>query len=67
MTTDNAGYYMLANEWAWSVTSLLIKTRSGHGFSFGVRAWTEMEIWCIKGMCRLKVLSSEKNGYKRLT
>ena len=26
------------------VTSLLIKGWSGHGFSFGVRAWTEMEI-----------------------
>ena len=41
------------------VTSLLIKGGSGVGFSFGVRAWTEMEIWCVKGMYRLKVVSSE--------
>ena len=33
----------------------LIKAESGPGFSFGVRAWTEMEIWCIKGVCMLKV------------
>ena len=42
------------------VTSLLAKAGSGLGFSFGVRAWIEMEIWCIKCMYRLKVLSSEK-------
>ena len=36
------------------VTSL-----SGLGFSFGVKAWTEMEIWCLKGMFRLKVVSKE--------
>ena len=29
-------------------TRLLIKARSGHGCSFGVRAWTEIEIRCIK-------------------
>ena len=40
--------------------SLLIKAGSGVGFSFGVRAWTEMEIQCVKGMYRLKVVSSEK-------
>ena len=27
---------------------------NGLRFSFGVRAWTEMEIWCVKGMYRLK-------------
>ena len=31
------------------VTRLLIKARSRHGFGFGVRAWTEMEIRCVKG------------------
>ena len=31
MTTE---YCMLVNEWVWSVTSLLIKAGSGHGFSF---------------------------------
>ena len=35
------------------VTSLLVKAGSGLGLSFGVRAWTEMEIRCVKGMYRL--------------
>ena len=39
------------------VISLLMKL----GFSFGVRAWTEMAIWCVKGMFMLKIVSSEKN------
>ena len=30
------------------VTSLLAKAGSGRGFSFGVRAWTEMKIQCVK-------------------
>ena len=42
------------------VTSLLIKAESALGFSFGVRAQTEMKIWCVKGMHLLKVVSSEK-------
>ena len=50
-----------------NVTRLLIRARSGHGCSFGVRAWTEMEIRCVKGMCGLKVVWSEKNlGFKGL-
>ena len=32
------------------VTSLLAKAGSGLGFSFGVRAWTEIEIQCVKGI-----------------
>ena len=49
------------------VTSLLAKAASGVGLSFGVRAVTEMEIWCVKGMSRLKLISSEKNsGFKGL-
>ena len=56
MATDSADYYMLVNELGVvKVTRLLIKVRSGHGCSFGVRAWTEMEIRCFKGMCGLKV------------
>ena len=48
------------------VTSLLVKAGSGVG-SFGVRAWTEMEMRCAKGMYRLKLVSSEKNaGFKGL-
>ena len=42
------------------VTSQLARAKSGLGFSFGVRAWTEMEIWC--GMHRLKLVSSGKNS-----
>ena len=46
---------MLVNEWAWlRSTSLLIKSESALGFSFGVRAQTEMKIWCIKGTRILK-------------
>ena len=49
------------------VTRLLIKARSGHGCSFGVRAWTEMEIRCVKGMCGLKGAGREENlGFKGL-
>ena len=40
------------------VMSLLIKTalrlNVEFGSIFGVRAWTEMEIQCVKGMSRLK-------------
>ena len=39
---------------------MLSKVESGLGFSFGVRAWTEIEIWCVKGMFMLKLVSSEK-------
>ena len=48
-----------------NVTSLLAKAGSGVGFSFGVKAWTEMEIRCVKGMHKLKLISSENNaGFK---
>ena len=43
---------------AVQVMSFLINAESGLGFSFGIRSWTEMEIWCIKRMFILKV---EKN------
>ena len=38
------------------VTSLLAKAGSGLRFSFGVRAWTGMEIWYVKGIYRLKLV-----------
>ena len=48
-----------------NVMSLLAKAGSTVGFSFGVRAWTEMKIRCVKGMYRPKLISSEKNtGFK---
>ena len=50
------------------VTSLIVKAGSGLKFSFGVRAWTEMEIQCVKGMYRLKLVSCENNaGFKGQT
>ena len=50
-----------------NITSLLAKAGSGVGFSFGVKAWTEMEIRCIKGMYRVKLISSANNlGFKGL-
>ena len=42
------------------VMSLLIEGESALGFSFGVRAQTEIKIWCVKGMHLLKIVSSEK-------
>ena len=42
------------------VTSLLIGAENALGFSFGVRAQTEMKIWCVKGLYKLKVVSQEK-------
>ena len=47
------------------VTSLLIKAGSALGFSFGVRAQTEMKMWHTKGMYKLKVVSSKKCKLKR--
>ena len=48
-----------------NVVSLLAKAGSGVGFSLGVKAWTKVEIWCVKGMYRLKLISSEKySGFK---
>ena len=53
MATDSADNYIKS---VVKVTRLLIKARSGHGCIFGVRAWTEMEIRCVKGMRGLKVV-----------
>ena len=47
------------------VMSLIGKAVSGLRFSFGIRAWTEMEIRCIKGMYRLKLVSYENKGLSR--
>ena len=53
MATDSADYYKFVNEWVWSKSrDCLLR----HGWSFGVRAWTEMQIRCAKGMCGLKVV-----------
>ena len=42
------------------VASRLIEAESALGFSFGVRAQTELKIWCVKGMHLLKAVPSEK-------
>ena len=46
LTTESADYCMLVNHEVGmvKVMSLLVKAGSGLGFSFRVRAWTEMEI-----------------------
>ena len=38
------------------VTSLLIIAAVALGFSFAIRALTEMKIWCVVGMHMLKVV-----------
>ena len=65
MQTESADYCMLVNEWAWSRSRVCLLRLE---VSFGVRAWTEMEIRCVKGMHRLKLVSSENNSvFKGLT
>ena len=49
------------------VTSLLIKAGTGVGYSFGVRALTEMKMWSIKDMHRLKVFSGEIKFWFQVT
>ena len=47
---------MLVNE---GVVNLLVLTESGPGFSvFGVRAWTEMKIWCVYTIIQLTCLAA---------
>ena len=45
------------------VTSLLIAPEIALEVVFRVRAQTEIKIWCVTGMCmlKLKVVSSEPN------
>ena len=65
LMTKGADYCMLVNEWARlrsRVCLLRLEAGSGLGFSFGVRAWTEMEIQCVKGMYRTKLVSSENKS-----
>ena len=61
LKTESADYCRLVDEWAFKIMSLLAKAGSGLGFSFGVRAWTEMEIRCVKGMYMLILVSGEKD------
>ena len=61
MTTESDDHCMLVNEWGAQGRECEL------GFSVGVRAWTEMEIWCVKDINRLKLVSSENNsGFKGL-
>ena len=56
MATNSADYYKLVNEWVWSKSQdcLLRPACSGHGCSFGVRAWTEIEIRHVRAKSCLK-------------
>ena len=56
MASDSATITCSLMSGVVKVTTLLIKARSGHGCRFGVRAWTEMEITLVEGMCGLKVV-----------
>ena len=62
LPTESADYCMLINEWAWLWTRVYIKPESALEFIFGVRGPREMKIWCITGMCMLKVVSCETNS-----
>ena len=64
MATNSADFTILLMIGCGQRHGPLIKARSGHGCSFGVRAWTKMKIRCVKGMCGLKVVCSEKKGFK---
>ena len=64
MTTESADYCVLVNEWWTWLQSRLCW--SGLGFSFGVRAWTEMEIRCIKGMLKWKIGFKGQKWYKKI-
>ena len=46
LLAENADYCILVND-VVKVMSLPIVTGSALGFSFGVRAPTEMRIWCV--------------------
>ena len=67
MTTESAGHGMLVIEWAWSrsrVCLLGLEVDLGSGLESD---WTEVEIRCIKGMYRLKLVSGENiSGFKGL-
>ena len=41
------------------VTSLFIVATSALWFSFGVRALTEMKIWCVENIHMLKVVGNQ--------
>ena len=56
----------LGSEWVYDNRECLLRLEVDFNmFSFVVRAWTEMEIRCVKCMYRLKLDSSENNsGFK---
>ena len=54
---------MLVNEWHGQSHASAYYSESGHGFRFGIRAWTEMKVWCVKSMFMLKLVSEKNVGF----
>ena len=56
LATDSVEYCKLIKKWVWSksrVCLLMLEVDMGAVLE---SVWTEIEIWCIKGMCMLKVV-----------
>ena len=59
MTTESADYCMLVNEWTWLRSRVcLLRLEVEMGAVLESELGTEMKIWYVKGMYRLKVVSS---------
>ena len=60
LTIESADYCMLVNQWAWLTSRVCLLRLEVELASVLVSAWTEMEIRYVKGMSRLKIISSKK-------
>ena len=61
MTINSADYFMLLNEWGLSRSRVCLLRLEVDLGSVLEAEQTEMEIWCVKGMFMLKVVSSKTN------
>ena len=60
---ESADYCMFVDEWAWLRSQVgMVRLEVDLGSILESRAWTEMEIWCVKGMYKLKLVSNEINS-----
>ena len=60
MTTESADYCMLVNEWAWSRSRVCLLR-----LEVDLGSVLESELgqkWCVKGMYRVKLVSSGNNS-----